>query len=88
MNADKTVVARLCVLAFDGMSALWRRKTEQLMALAASFVLLCEAAGLDPYEVYVASKNLMVDETHSERRDHRFAAMKYHIEKELLSNGA
>lgn len=87
MSADKAHVATLCVLAFDGMSKVYKRKTEQLMALAASFVLLCEACGVEPFDVYVAAKNLMVDERHCERRDHRFAAMKYHLETELLQDG-
>jgi hypothetical protein len=84
MNADKTTVARLTVKLFDSMSSFYEKKSEQLMALAASFVLMAEAAGFDPFEAYTAVKNLMVDEVHSERRDHRFAAMKYHLETEVL----
>lgn len=86
MNADKTTVARLTVLIYDAMQRFYKRKAEQLMAAAASFVLLCEASNVEPYEAFTAVKNLMVDENHSERRDHRFAAMKYHIEEELLKD--
>lgn len=86
MSADKTTVARLCVKIYDSMHGFYERRAEQLMAAAASFVLLCEAANVEPFEAYAAVKNLMVDEIHSERRDHRFAAMKYHIQEELLKD--
>lgn len=90
MNADKALVANLTVKIFDSVSTFLSgtKKSAQIMAAAAAFVLICETAGVEPYEAYTAVKNLMVDEKHSERRDHRFAAMKFHLETELLTNNA
>lgn len=84
MNANKTNVARATVRIFDALQTYYKRKSEQLMALAAAFVLMTEATGTEPYEAFTAVKNLMVDETHTDRRDHRFAAVKYHLENEVL----
>lgn len=87
MNADKVTVARATVRVLDALQHFYKRKSEQVMALAAAFVLLTEATGVEPYEAYTAVKNLMVDDQHSDQRDHRFAAVKYHIENEVLYDG-
>jgi hypothetical protein len=83
VNAHKTRVANLTVSLFDRIQG-HPVKEEQLLALAAGFVLMSEATGVPAQDAFQAVKNLMVDEKHSERRDHRFAAMKHHLETELL----
>lgn len=84
VNADRLTVARLCVLLFDRIQA-HDNYEEQILALAAAFLLMCEAAGIAAQDAFTAVKNLMADPLHADRIEHRFAAMKYHLETELLA---
>jgi hypothetical protein len=84
VNADRTTVARLCVLLFDRIQT-HSNYEEQILALAAAFLLMCEACGIAAQDAFTAVKNLMADPLHADRIEHRFAAMKYHLETELLA---
>jgi hypothetical protein len=77
-------VARLCVMLFNAIQN-HPRKEEQLLALAAAFLLMAEAAGIPAQDAFTAVKNLMADPLHSDRIEHRFAAMRYHLETELYA---
>lgn len=77
-------MARLCVLLFDRIQ-LHENKEEQVLALAAAFLLLAEVAGIPAQDAFVAIKNLMADPLHADGIEHRFAAMKYHLQTELLA---
>lgn len=83
-NADRISVARLCVQLFNAIQS-HRNYEEQILALAAAFLLMCEACGIKAQEAFTAVKNLMADPLHADRIEHRFAAMKYHLETELLA---
>lgn len=83
-NADRLKVANSTVDLFDALKKITQDPAEQLLILAAAFVLLMEATKQNAYDVFVTIKNLMADAHHAERRDHRFAAMKYHLEEDLL----
>lgn len=84
MNADRLTVARLCVMIFSAIQN-HRSKEEQLLALAAAFLLMAETAGIPAQDAFTAVKNLMADPLHADRVEHRFAAMKYHLETELYA---
>lgn len=58
---------------------------EQILATAASFILLCAASGVPAQDAFTAVTNLMKDPLHASGMDHRFAAMKMHIEDDLLN---
>lgn len=84
MNADRTTVARLCVQIFDRIQ-LHGDPEQQVLALAAAFLLAAEVARIPPQDAFVAVKNLMYDAIHADGRDHRFAAMKYHLEQDYAA---
>lgn len=81
--ASKLRVAEQTVGVFDRLSY-HQVKEERLLALGAAFTIMCEAANVNPGEVFTYVSNLMKDERHSERRDHRFAAMKFHVQEDIL----
>lgn len=59
----------------------------QLLALAAAFVIQSEALGFPTNDAYAAIINLMKDPTNASGRDHRFDAMRFHIQTELDKGG-
>lgn len=59
----------------------------QLLALAAAFVIQSEALGFPANDAYAAVVNLMKDPLNASGRDHRFDAMKFHIQTELDGRG-
>lgn len=83
--ADQGRVARLCVILFNAIQG-HRSREEQVLALAAAFTLLAQACKIAPQEAFTVVKNLMVDPLHSEGLVHQFAAMRYHLETELLAD--
>lgn len=83
--ASKDEVAKATVRLFDRIQSL--PKEIQLLALAAAFVLMSETYQFPTNDTYSAVKRLMRDKFHSERVDHRFAAMKFHL-KDTLSDDA
>lgn len=77
-------MAGLTVGLFDSLKKLTPHTHEQLLVLAAAFVLLIEVTRQNAFDVFVTVKNLMADRVHSERRKSQFAALKMHIEEDLL----
>jgi len=86
MNADRTRVARVCVHLFDSVQD--QKKEDQLLGLMTAAVLISEASGHDPQEVYRAALNLMADRINSTGREARFDAMKFHLTTEVLTDDA
>lgn len=84
VNADRLAVARLCVKLFSSVQS-HETYEEQLLALAAAFLLMAEVTDIPAQDAFVAVKNLMFDRIHADGMDHRFAAMKYHLENELCA---
>lgn len=84
VNANRSRVAHLCVLLFDRVQS-EPRKEEQLLALAAAFLLMAEAMGLDAQDAFVAVKNMMADPMRASGVFHQFDAIKYHLKQELLA---
>lgn len=82
MFASKTDVANACVSIFDRIQE-WSRE-KQLLALAASFVLLADASGIPAQDVFTTSKNLMADPMTSTGLAPQFQAMKFHLNTEVL----
>lgn len=83
VNADRAQVATLTVQLFNTLHG--ARKENQLLALAAAFVLMGRTMKANLNDAYTAVTNLMWDRTHADRMDHRFAAMEYHLKTELTS---
>jgi hypothetical protein len=83
VNADRAAVARMCVYLFDRIQA-HPRKEEQLLALAACFLLMADACGVDAQEAFTAVKNLMADPLKEDGLVHQFAAMRYHLKTDVL----
>lgn len=81
-SAPLGAVAKACVQLFDRVKDL--PKEVQLLALASTFVIMSKVLRFPTEDTYQAVTNLMRDPTHSERIDHRFAAMQYLMETELL----
>lgn len=79
--APKAAVANAVASVFDRLQSLPHEV--QLLALAGAFVLMTEASALPAQDAFSAVSNLMVDERHSTRRDHRFAAMKQYLTDDL-----
>ena len=77
------MVGRLAVLLFDRIQ-LHENKEEQLLALAAAFLLMSEAAGFPAQDSFTAIKNMMADPTRASGIFHQFDALKFHIQDELL----
>lgn len=84
VNADRTMVARLCVLLFSAVQT-HENYEEQILALAAAFLLMADVAGIPAQEAFTAVTNLMSDPLHADGIEHRFAAMKYHLQTELMA---
>lgn len=82
-NANRANVARLCVLLFDRLQH-HARKEEQLLALAAAFLLMAEACGIPAQDAFVAVKNMMADPLRASGIYHQFDAMRYHLDTEVL----
>lgn len=80
--ASKQEVANACVSIFDRIQE-WSRE-KQLLALAASFVLLADASGIPAQDVFTASKNLMADPMTQTGLAPQFQAMRYHLNTEVL----
>lgn len=86
MNAPRKVVAQLCVRIFSRMEA--ETKEHQLLALAAAFVLLCDACNIPAQDVFTASKNLMANpdkEASARPLTPEFEAMAYHLRTDVLA---
>lgn len=81
-NADKQKVQQACVKVFDRIQK-WSPE-EQAIALACSFLILCRAMKVEPQDVFTVCSNLMYDPLHSSRMDHRFDAMRWHLENQVL----
>jgi len=83
-NANRLTVSRLMVNLFDRIQ-LHPRKEEQLLALAGAFVLMADACRIPAQDVFTCVKNLMTDPLREDGLVHQFAAMKYHLETEVLA---
>lgn len=83
VNANRANVARLCVLLFDRLQ-LHASKEEQLLALAAAFLLMAEACGIPAQEAFTAVKNMMADPMRASGIYHQFDAMRFHLDTEVL----
>jgi hypothetical protein len=81
-QAPRSEVAAACVSIFDRIQDWGREK--QLLALAASFVLLADASGIPAQDVFAASKNLMADPMTSTGLAPQFQAMRFHLNTEVL----
>lgn len=84
MNASRREVARNTVSIFDRIQGLG--KEAQVLALAAAFILMAQSAKVDTFDAFTAAKNLMADDLHSSGLAPQFAAMKYHLDTELLED--
>lgn len=74
----------MCVQLFNSIQ-LHENKEEQLLSLAAAFLLMAEACGLPAQEAFTAVKNMMADPLRASGIYHQFDAMKYHLETEVLA---
>jgi hypothetical protein len=81
--ASKANVAAACVSVFDRIQG-WSREN-QLLALAASFVLLADASNIPAQDVFTASKNLMADPLTQSGMSPQFQAMRFYLNTEVLN---
>lgn len=84
INANRANVARLCVNLFERIQ-LHPRKEEQLLALAAAFLLMAEACSIPAQEAFTAVKNMMADPMRASGIYHQFDAMRFHLDTEVLT---
>jgi len=85
LNANKARVATATASVLNAIQDF--RPWEQLLAITCAFAILLEATKLKPQDVRTPAINLMKDEKHSSRRDHRFAALRYYLDEEVLEKG-
>lgn len=79
-NADPVATARAAMAALDKLQEY--RKAEQVMGLAATFILFCETQGLRPTDVMETASNVMRDQEDIGWRA-QFRAIKRYIREEL-----
>ena len=82
MHADSTGIAQLCAHLFSTVQD--KPPEDQLLGLAAAFIVLAEACGIPTQDVYTAVTNLMYDPLHSSGRKHQFAAMNQYLKDDVL----
>lgn len=82
-NADRITTANVCALLFNAIQD--KPAETQLLGLAAAFLLMARATGVPAQEAFTAVTNLMYDAMHPDGVEHRFAAMLYHLETEVLA---
>src|ERR1700744_1964930 len=76
--ADRDAVARLAVLLFDRIQ-MHANKEEQLLSLAAAFLLMSEAFGVPAQEGFTAVKNMMADPMRASGIYHQFDALRHYL---------
>lgn len=80
VNADPKGVAIASIVVID---ALQRQPVHvQAAAVAATFVLLCERYGVNPHDVMVATKNLMLRDRQGRRPE--FGAVSDYLRYEVV----
>ncbi len=82
MNADSSLVARRCAKLFSANQD--QETAVQLLALAASFIILSDACRIPAQDVFSAVANLMYDPIHSSGRKHQFDAMRFYLKEDVL----
>jgi hypothetical protein len=82
-HAPKGLVARGCVALFDRIQG-WK-KENQILSLAAAFLLACEAARIPAQDAFTVTKNLMADPMTASGIAPEFQAMRFHLETEVFS---
>lgn len=81
VNAPRAETATASVLVIDALqNFIEGHPGVQIVAIAATFLLLCERAGVTPQEVFTATTNLMNDH---DRRSNEFRAVAAYIENEV-----
>ena len=83
LNESSAETASTCVSLFDRIQGL--PKSRQLMGLACAFALMCDASGLQPQDVFSASRNLMADRMTTSGMKPHFEAMKFHLSTDILA---
>lgn len=81
-NADRGAVARLCIALFNAASHN-PREEEQLLALAAAFLIMAESLDVSPQDAFTAIKNMMVDPMRASGIFHQFDAARHYLDNEL-----
>lgn len=84
MNAARKGVATTCVQVFNAIQGL--RKEDQILGLAAAFLLTATASGIPAQDAFTAVKNLMHDPMTSSGLEARFQAMRFHLNTEVLED--
>lgn len=82
-GADKKGVASLTASVFDRIQD--SPPANQLLALAASFLLLCTASGISAQDAFAATKNLMYDPLTRTGIAPEFQAMQFYLKEDVLS---
>lgn len=77
-------MAALCVHLFSSVQQ-HSRKEEQLLAMAAAFLIMADACGIPAQEAFTAVKNMMADPMRASGQFHQFEALRYHLDTELLA---
>ncbi|WP_420381661.1 hypothetical protein [Novosphingobium sp.] len=81
VNASQRTVSEGCVRIFDRIQG-WP-KENQILSLAAAFLLACMSARIPAQDAFTATKNLMADPLTSSGMGAQFQAMKFHLDTEV-----
>lgn len=82
-STSRSEVARDCVRIFDRIQT-WPKES-QVLALAAAFILACDACRLPPQDAFQVVKNQMHDSLTASGMAPQFRAVKYHLETEVFA---
>jgi hypothetical protein len=84
-NANRTSVARLCILLFNVVQN-HPKKEEQLLALASAFLLMADALGIPAQDAFTAVKNMLADPMRASGIFHQFDAARHYLEADLATD--
>jgi hypothetical protein len=81
VNAPPKAVAEISFLVIDGIQHHPTNPLAQAAGVAATFLLLCEHLKVEPQDVFVATKNILLDER--EGGSKHFEAVRMFVSNEI-----
>ena len=81
VNAPPKAVAEISFLVVDSIQHHHKTPMAQAAAVAATFLILCERLRLNPQDVFVAAKNILMDERNGGSK--HFEAVRMYVKNEI-----
>lgn len=81
VNAPPQAVSEITFRIIDALQDHHKTPLAQAAGVAAGFLLLCEHLGVEPQDVFVAAKNILMDERHGGSK--HFEAVRLYVKYEI-----